>query len=114
DGGRPEEPPIEGSDGNFYGTTPSGGSNQDGIVFRITPAGEETVLYSFPGGSENGANPYGALVQGLDGSFYGTTGHGGNNLCVGGCGSLFKITPTGTETVLHLFGASILDGATPL
>jgi uncharacterized repeat protein (TIGR03803 family) len=116
DGELPSASLAEGSDGNFYGTTPFGGSSRDGTIFRITPSGEETVLYSFPGGTANGANPYTALIQGDDGSFYGTTQAGGNensNPCGGGCGSLFKFTPTGNETVLYLFAASMMDGALP-
>ena len=116
DGELPSASLAEGSDGNFYGTTPFGGSSRDGTIFRITPSGDETVLYSFPGGTKNGANPYTALIQGDDGSFYGTTQAGGNennNPCGGGCGSLFKITPTGNETTLYLFAASTMDGALP-
>jgi uncharacterized repeat protein (TIGR03803 family) len=116
DGELPSASLAEGNDGNFYGTTPFGGGSGDGTIFRITPTGEETVLYSFRGGTANGANPYTALVQGDDGSFYGTTQAGGNensNPCGGGCGSLFKITPSGNETVLYLFAGSTTDGALP-
>jgi uncharacterized repeat protein (TIGR03803 family) len=116
DGGQPTGSLVQGSDGNFYGTTPFGGGSRDGTVFRITLSGQETVLYSFPGGTANGANPYTALIQGDDGSFYGATQAGGNensNPCGGGCGSLFKITPAGSETALYLFAASTMDGALP-
>ena len=66
---------MQGSDGNFYGTTSDGGANSGGTVFKITPGGTLTTLYSFAG--SDGADPYAGLVQGSDGNFYGTT-------CVGG------------------------------
>jgi uncharacterized repeat protein (TIGR03803 family) len=116
DGELPSASLIEGNDGNFYGTTPFGGSSRDGTVFKITPGGEERVLYSFSGGSGNGADPYTALIQGLDGGFYGATQAGGkenSNPCGGGCGSLFEVTPTGSETVLYLFAAITTDAEIP-
>jgi uncharacterized repeat protein (TIGR03803 family) len=95
------------SDGNFYGTTAFGGTNHDGTVFKITPAGLETVLWSF-GNSGDGSNPYSSLIQARDGNFYGTTNLGG----LYGSGTVFKITPAGVETVLWSFGNSG-DGANP-
>jgi len=76
---------IQGADGNFYGTTPDGGAHSNscpegcGTVFKITPAGVHTTLYSFcpQNYCPDGENPKGALVQGPDGSFYGTTTYGG-------------------------------------
>jgi uncharacterized repeat protein (TIGR03803 family) len=100
---------LKGSDGNFYGTTEYGGINGsvssdnftgNGTVFKITPTGEETVLYSFAGGSADGANPQ-VLIQGSDGNFYGVTSNGGAN----GVGTLFKLTPEGAETIVHSFVA---------
>jgi uncharacterized repeat protein (TIGR03803 family) len=76
-------------------------------VHKITPSGTETVLYSFAGASD-GANPEAGLIQGSDGNFYGTTLQGG----AGGLGTVFKIAPSGTETVLHAFAGSS-DGANP-
>ncbi|MGH8297439.1 MAG: choice-of-anchor tandem repeat GloVer-containing protein, partial [Steroidobacteraceae bacterium] len=70
DGVRPYAALIQASDGNFYGTTYGGGANSDGTVFKLTPSGSETVLYSFAGGSD-GANPRAALIQASDGNFYG-------------------------------------------
>jgi uncharacterized repeat protein (TIGR03803 family) len=98
---------IQGRDGNFYGMTYSGGTNGSGIVFKITPAGTETVLYSFGGGTD-GANPYGDLMQATDGNFYGMTYYGGTN----NEGTAFKITPAGVETVLWSFGSGN-DGTYP-
>ncbi|MGC1386887.1 MAG: choice-of-anchor tandem repeat GloVer-containing protein [Steroidobacteraceae bacterium] len=103
---------IEGSDGNFYGTTPYGGTNSRGVVYRITPAGAETVLYSFAGGTTDGALPGTALVEN-GGNLYGTTNAGGSADCAGGCGTVFKLTPAGVESVLFFFGPSAISGAQP-
>jgi uncharacterized repeat protein (TIGR03803 family) len=99
---------IQGSDGNFYGTTYFGGANGFGTVFKVTPSGTETVLYSFAGGSD-GEHPYGGVIQGGDGNFYGTTYQGGTS----GYGTVFKVTPSGIETVLYTFAGGSGDGATP-
>jgi uncharacterized repeat protein (TIGR03803 family) len=77
---------VEGSDGNFYGTTSGGGTNNSGTAFKISPNGALTSLYSFTGGND-GASP-GGLVQGNDGYFYGTTSVGGP----GGGGTVFRLT----------------------
>jgi uncharacterized repeat protein (TIGR03803 family) len=98
---------IPGSDGNYYGTALAGGSANDGTVFMITPAGVETVVYSFAGGSD-GQSPKAKLLLASDGNFYGTTQFGGT----GRSGTIFKLTPQGLETVLYSFtGGS--DGAIP-
>jgi uncharacterized repeat protein (TIGR03803 family) len=76
-------------------------------VFKITPAGTETVLHSFAGTSDGG-KPAGALIQGSDGNFYGTTFTGG----AGSQGTVYKITPTGIETVLYSFSGAT-DGNQP-
>jgi uncharacterized repeat protein (TIGR03803 family) len=77
--------------GNFYGTTQSGGSSNEGTVFKLTPGGVETVLYSFTGGSD-GAGPAGDLVLGSDGALYGTTLNGGNSSGTSpGDGVVFRI-----------------------
>lgn len=96
-----------GLDGNFYGSTALGGnnslcSNGCGTLFKITPQGALTTLYSFS--SIDGNQPSGTLAQGSDGNFYGTTRFGGTSfLCQGGCGTVFQLTPQGTLTTLHSF-----------
>ncbi len=67
---------IQASDGNFYGTTYGGGPSNAGTVFKITPSGVESVLYSFTGGNDGGS-PLAGLIQAADGNFYGTTQYGG-------------------------------------
>ena len=101
---------VQGSDGNFYGTTIRGGTNNYGAVFRISPSGSYTNLYSFGGFPTDGSIPNG-LVQGSDGNFYGTTGDGGTNFC--NCGTVFRISPSGTKTNLYSFGSHLSDGVRP-
>ena len=86
-----------------------GGASGDGTVFEITPAGTETVLYSFKGGTADGAQPYGSLIQASDGNFYGMTTSGGTN----NFGIVFKITTEGTETVLCSLLGGTTDGSYP-
>ncbi|MGA2920750.1 MAG: choice-of-anchor tandem repeat GloVer-containing protein [Candidatus Sulfotelmatobacter sp.] len=108
----PQGPLVQGTDGNFYGTTAGGfGSScpgDCGTVFKITPAGTLTTLYTFDG--TGGIGPNGGLVQGTDGNFYGTTALGGALGCgpsdpQGDCGTIFKNHPTGhahlTLQLLH-------------
>jgi len=76
---------VLGTDGNFYGTTAAGGTSGYGVVFKITPAGAFTSLYSFAGGTSDGAQPYAGLVQANNGEFFGVTTNGGVN----GDGTLF-------------------------
>lgn len=98
DGGFPYADLIQGSDGNFYGAAAFGAPNNAGDIFRITPDGQFTNLYSFTAGSD-GAFPYSALVQGSDGNFYGTTYSYGNY----GVGTIYEITPEGNLTPLISF-----------
>jgi uncharacterized repeat protein (TIGR03803 family) len=108
DGANPQACLVQGSDGNFYGTTQFGGTNQSGTVFKISPEGSFTSLYSFTGGND-GEYPYGGLVQGRDGNFYGTTLFGGVN---GGHGTVFKISANGSFSSLYSFTGGN-DGANP-
>jgi uncharacterized repeat protein (TIGR03803 family) len=88
DGETPQAGLVRGSDGNFYGTAQSGGTNGGaGTLFKITTQGALTPLYSFTGGND-GANPEAELVQGSDGNFYGTTINGGQ----GGAGTIFRLS----------------------
>jgi uncharacterized repeat protein (TIGR03803 family) len=105
DGSDPNGGLVQSSSGDFYGTTVGGGRYGDGTVFRITPGGSLTTLYSFNG--TDGAAPYAGLVAALDGNFYGTTQAGGSH----GDGTVFSITPAGALTTLHAFQGA--DGARP-
>jgi uncharacterized repeat protein (TIGR03803 family) len=105
DGAEPQAGLVQASDGNLYGTTQFGGTDSDGIVFKITTAGVETVLYAFTGTTTDGANPATPLIAASDGNLYGTTGSGGNAGCRGGCGTVFKISTAGVEAALYVFTA---------
>lgn len=91
--------------GNLYGTTSGGGEFDQGIVFKVTPEGQETILYAFDGGT-GGGTPFARLVMDASNNLYGTTYSGGNG------GTVFKLTPSGKETLLHGFTAGA-DGAHP-
>jgi uncharacterized repeat protein (TIGR03803 family) len=110
-GSAPVAPLVQGTDGNFYGTTPAGGSGGFGTVFQMTPSGTLTTLYSFLNGAD-GSVPNG-LVQGSNGNFYGTTSAGGAN---GNGGAVFSITPGGALTTLYSFcaAANCADGSASL
>jgi uncharacterized repeat protein (TIGR03803 family) len=109
DGAEPEAGLITDSAGNFYSTTFAGGAEGLGTVFKLTPAGEETVLYSFKGGTD-GSNPQAVLLADSAGNLYGTTEQGGKRKD----GTVFKLAPNGTETVLYSFKGGLNDGAYPL
>jgi uncharacterized repeat protein (TIGR03803 family) len=100
---------VQGSDGDFYGTTYYGGINYSGTVFRISPSGSFTSLYSFAGFPTDGSFPQAILVQGRDGNFYSTTASGGAY----GAGTVFRISPGGMETNLYSFGSFPNDGSSP-
>jgi uncharacterized repeat protein (TIGR03803 family) len=117
DGGNTYAGLIQAANGDFYGTTIDGGTFGFGTLFKITPSGTLTALYSFCSvepGCTDGAMPYGALVQGADGNFYGTTALNGGG-ANGPDGTVFKMTPSGTLTTLHSFcsQSDCTDGASP-
>ena len=98
---------LRASDGNLYGVTVSGGTSNEGVVYRLTPDGDQSIVYSFSG-SPDGTNPIGPLVHDGTGNLYGVTNHGGTS----NTGTIFKVTTSGVETVLHSFTG--VDGAFPL
>jgi uncharacterized repeat protein (TIGR03803 family) len=103
DGRRPEAGLLEDAAGNFYGTTNQGGPADQGIVFKLAPGGQETVLHAFTDGSDGGM-PQAALIADAAGNLYGTATQGGDKGCFGdGCGTVFKVAPNGNFTVLHAF-----------
>ncbi len=120
-GAEPYSELLQASDGNFYGTTVYGGSGLCpnngtggvlgcGTVFRMTPQGKVTTLYSFPydtgtSSAPNGAFPTAGLIQATDGNLYGVAQDGGVARCNGvlGCGTLFRISTAGTFKLLHQF-----------
>jgi len=108
-GGIPYGGLVQGVDGNFYGTTSSGGRLFGGTVFKLTPTGLHTELASFSYRGTNGLDPFSALLQGRDGDFYGTTTQGGasygdpTSVNGEGFGTVFKITTGGELTTLFSF-----------
>jgi len=108
DGAFPEAALIRDSAGNLYGTTTQGGSDNIGVVFKVDPSGTETVLHSFTGGTD-GVIPVGGLLRDAAGNLYGTTSQGGSS----NDGILFKINPSGKETILHTFSGGTNDGKYP-
>jgi uncharacterized repeat protein (TIGR03803 family) len=119
DGAAPYAGLVLDAQGNLYGTTEAGGdlgceSGGCGTVFKLDATGRETVLHSFTGTGGDGANPYAGLVLDAQGNLYGTTDAGGDLACEsGGCGTVFKLDATGTETVLHSFAGTGGDGTFP-
>ena len=97
---------VQGVDGNLYGTTTYGGTDNAGIIFKMTPGGTLTTIYNFAN-TPDGANPYTGLVLGTNGKFYGTTAEGGTS----GLGTVFSVTAAGTVTILHSFSG--MDGEIP-
>jgi uncharacterized repeat protein (TIGR03803 family) len=126
DGSDPLGTLIQASDGNFYGTTFTGGpgyspqSSGSGTVFKISSTGALATLYDFCSqpNCADGLWPEAGLVQASDGNFYGTTTQGGSYLKAPcntpnkGCGTVFKVTSGGALTVLHSFRSS--DGRFPM
>jgi uncharacterized repeat protein (TIGR03803 family) len=118
DGAQPLAGLIRDAGGNLYTTTSQDGTGRFGTVFKLSPAGAGTALYSFSGGADGG-NPSGGLTRDSAGNLYGTTVLGGVAESVGcsfagstSCGVVFKLSPTGTYTVLHTFTGGG-DGGNP-
>jgi len=126
DGANPNAGLIRDAVGNLYGATLFGGNMSNscpnstlgcGVVFKLDPSGNETVLHTFSGGAD-GANPYASLLRDRGGSLYGTTFFGGNTSsscpnASSGCGVVFKLDTSGTETVLYSFAGGP-DGSSPI
>ncbi len=123
DGASPEGVLVQATNGDFYGTTIWGGhafssicSTGCGVIFKITAGGTLTTLHEFCAAGPpcvDGEAPFGGLIQATDGNLYGTTASGGNTSgCEDGCGTIFKITPSGVFTTLHTFIAT--EGQRPL
>jgi len=110
--GEPNQPLgvfAQGRDGNLYSTSYGGGAHGDaGTVFRLTPGGALKVLYSFDPAGVGAVHPSSGLTLGIDGNLYGTTQVGGPD----NAGTVFKITPSGTTTILHTFSAHT-EGSRP-
>jgi uncharacterized repeat protein (TIGR03803 family) len=99
---------IQASDGNFYGTTDTGGAEGAGTVFKLTPSGTHSILYAFLYTDGTGASPYGTLYQASDGNLYGMTVSGG---AAGGYGTIFRLTLSGTHNLIYSF--DFTDGGQP-
>jgi uncharacterized repeat protein (TIGR03803 family) len=122
DGAVPRAPVVIDGQGNLYGTTVIGGAygpgtvggyltvSGYGTVYKVSSSGTESVLHSFTGGTD-AANPYAGLIVDSQGNLYGTSTVGGTSAC--GCGTVFKITPNGTETILYNFKGGLSDGGFP-
>ncbi len=107
DGQDPQSNLLRDGAGNLYGAARSGGASGDGVIFKLDPSGNETVLHSFAGGTD-GISPDAGLIEDLDGNLYGVTASGG----VGNNGVVFKLDPSGNETILYSFHGS-KDGGEP-
>jgi uncharacterized repeat protein (TIGR03803 family) len=111
DGAYPESALVQGTDGNFYGTTEYGGANSLGTIFKISSSGTFTLLHTFSGGSTDGDYPQASLVQGSDGNFYGTSY--GDGVSISDGGNVFSISSSGAFTLLYPFPGGSTDGTHP-
>lgn len=101
---------VRDSSGNLYGTTEYGGTNNAGVLYKITSGGVFSVLHSFTGGSTDGSTPWAVPVVDASGNLYGTTYYGGTS----NAGVVYKVTSAGTFSVLHSFTGGSSDGSTPI
>jgi len=124
DGWSPAGVLVRDRKGNLYGTTIYGGAYKKGCfgigcgtVFKLTPSGKKTILHNFDNNGTDGWYPYAGLVRDAKGNLYGTTMGGGaygDSVCYPyGCGTVFKLTPSGKETILHSFDPNAGDGSNP-
>jgi len=122
DGAFPVSPLLQVSDGSFRGTTGEGGANNKGTIFKFVPGSAPQILYSFcaQAGCSDGASPFSGLVLASDGNFYGETSEGGSDgtycgLSGYGCGTIFRLTPSGKFTTIYTFctQSGCKDGALP-
>jgi uncharacterized repeat protein (TIGR03803 family) len=118
DGASPQAGLTLGINGNFYGAASGGGASSGGTIFELTPQAVLTTLYSFCSlpNCADGSFPTGGLVIARNGNFYGTTEDGGlTTYCIGGCGTVFELTPEGKLTTLYTFcpEQGCPDGARP-
>jgi uncharacterized repeat protein (TIGR03803 family) len=107
DGASPSLPPIQATDGNFYGTVGSSGSSGNGVLYRLTPTGTFTVLHTFDRNVDGDGGS--AVVQGADGKLYTVAAEG-----PGGWGTVLQFTVTGTVKVLHNFATDQSEGTSPM
>ncbi|MCM2551111.1 choice-of-anchor tandem repeat GloVer-containing protein [Burkholderia glumae] len=113
DGQNPGTGVVQGKDGSLYGTTAVGGQNGSGTIFRFSPSGKYTIVYSFPPASSIGVGPS-SVVVGSDGYLYGTTCSGGTNkIGYDSAGQFYRVSPHGEMTSLYSFGATSVDGTCP-
>jgi uncharacterized repeat protein (TIGR03803 family) len=114
-GAEPYATPIIDSKGNLYSTTCNDGAFASGVVWKLSPSGKETVLYNFKQTGGGGGMPYSSLIRDVAGNLYGTTqfrGLYGGPCSAQGCGTVFKVDPSGKETVLHRFTGKANDAMT--
>jgi uncharacterized repeat protein (TIGR03803 family) len=122
DGELPFAGVVTDDSGNLYGTAAYGGGNSSGVVYKLSPQGVYSQLYSFcsKDNCHDGAGPFGGVIRDQAGNLYGTTVGGGSgkgckDKYIVGCGTIFRLSPDGTETVLYSFcsQASCADGGYP-
>jgi uncharacterized repeat protein (TIGR03803 family) len=110
-GSSPSTALIQGVDGNFYSTASGDSIGGNGIIYKVTPSGTLTTVFTFcSNGCQNGANPFAPLILATNGDFYSTTNGGG----AANEGTVFKMTPSGGESGIYSFcQTNCADGATP-